>query len=81
MAGLTSVFFIDRVALGRWDRLGSVDVAKGWLADLGLPQGMPFVLRDDGMPDRMANRWLASLPTYGWCWRRTSDMESEGRSA
>jgi site-specific recombinase XerD len=59
------VFFVDAVALGRWDRLGSTDAAKGWLADLGLPHGMPFVLRSDGMPDRVANRWLASLPTYG----------------
>jgi site-specific recombinase XerD len=62
---LTGVFFIDAEALGRWDRVGSVAVAERWLADLGLPQGMPFVLGDDGSPDRVANRWLASLPTHG----------------
>jgi hypothetical protein len=63
--GLTSVFFVDAVALGRWDRLDSIEAAERWLADLGLPHGMPFVLREDGSPDRVANRWLASLPTRG----------------
>jgi site-specific recombinase XerD len=62
---LTGVFFIDAEALGRWDRVGSVAAAERWLADLGLPQAMPFVLGDDGSPDRVANRWLASLPTHG----------------
>jgi site-specific recombinase XerD len=62
---LTSVFFIEAEALGRWDRVGTVPAAERWLADLGLPHGMPFVLREDGLPDRVANRWLASLPTYG----------------
>lgn len=62
---LTSVFFVDARALGRWDRLGSVQAAGRWLADLGLPEGMPFLLRDDGSPDRVANLWLASLPTHG----------------
>ena len=62
---LTSVFFIDAEALGRWDRVGSVAAALRWLADLGLPEGLPFVLRGDGSPDRVANRWLASLPTHG----------------
>ena len=62
---MTGVFFIDAGALGRWDRVGSVAAAERWLADLGLPQGMPFVLGDDGSPDGVANRWLASLPTHG----------------
>ena len=62
---MTGVFFIDAEALGRWDRLGSGAVAEQWLADLGLPHGMPFVLRSDGSPDRVANRWLGSLPTHG----------------
>jgi Phage integrase, N-terminal SAM-like domain len=65
VASLTGVFFVDGVALGRWDRLGSVEAAERWLADLGLPQRMPFVLLEDGSPDRVANRWLASLPTHG----------------
>lgn len=59
------MFFIDAEALGRWDRLGSVAAAERWLADLGLPHGMPFLLGGDGLPDRVANRWLASLPTHG----------------
>ena len=62
---LTSVFFVDAEALGRWDRLGSVAAAERWLTDLGLPEGMPFLLDESGVPDRMANRWLASLPTHG----------------
>jgi site-specific recombinase XerD len=62
---LTSVFFIEARALGRWDRVGTVAAAERWLADLGLPHGMPFVLREDGSPDGVANRWLASLPTHG----------------
>jgi Phage integrase, N-terminal SAM-like domain len=62
---LTSVFFVDAEALGRWDRLGSVAAAERWLADFGLPEGMPFLLHESGVPDRMANRWLASLPTHG----------------
>ena len=62
---MTSVFFVDAGALGRWDRVGSVAAAERWLDDLGLPRGMPFVLREDGSPDRVANRWLASLPTHG----------------
>ena len=62
---MTSVFFVDAGALGRWDRVGSIAAAERWLADLGLPRGMPFVLREDGSPDRVANRWLASLPTHG----------------
>ncbi len=62
---MTGVFFIDAEALGRWDRVGSVAAAERWLADLGLPQGMPFVLGEDGSPDRVANRWLASLPAHG----------------
>ena len=62
---MTSVFFIEAEALGRWDRVGTVAAAERWLADLGLPHGMPFVLREDGSPDRVANRWLASLPTHG----------------
>lgn len=59
------MFFIDTEALGRWDRLGSVAAAERWLADLGLTDRMPFVLREDGLPDREANRWLASLPSHG----------------
>lgn len=62
---MTGVFFIEAEALGRWDRVGSVAAADRWLADLGLPHGMPFVLRGDGSPDGVANRWLASLPTHG----------------
>ncbi len=62
---MTGVFFIEAEALGRWDRVGSVAAAERWLADLGLPLGMPFVLRGDGSPDGVANRWLASLPTLG----------------
>ena len=62
---MSGVFFIDAEALARWDRVGSVASAERWLADLGLPQGMPFVLGDGGSPDREANRWLVSLPTYG----------------
>jgi site-specific recombinase XerD len=62
---LTSVFFIEAEALGRWDGVGTVAAAERWLADLGLPDGMPFVLRSDGSPDRVSNRWLASLPTHG----------------
>jgi site-specific recombinase XerD len=62
---LISVFFIEAEALGRWDRVGTVAAAERWLADLGLPHGMPFVLREDGLPDGVANRWLASLPTHG----------------
>jgi hypothetical protein len=33
---LAGVFFVDAVALGRWDRLGSIAAAERWLADLGL---------------------------------------------
>ncbi len=62
---MTGVFFVEAEALGRWDRVGSVAAADRWLADLGLPHGMPFVLRGDGSPDGVANRWLASLPTHG----------------
>jgi hypothetical protein len=62
---LPRVFFVDAEALGRWDRLGSVAAAERWLADLGLPEGMPFLLDESGVPDRIANRWLASLPTHG----------------
>jgi hypothetical protein len=59
---LAGVFFVDAVALGRWDRLGSIAAAERWLADLGLPDLTPFILLEDGAPDRVANRWLASLP-------------------
>jgi hypothetical protein len=59
---LAGVFFVDAVALGRWDRLGSIAAAERWLADLGLPDLMPFILLEDEAPDRVANRWLASLP-------------------
>jgi site-specific recombinase XerD len=62
---LAGVFFVDAVALGRWDRLGSIVAAERWLADLGLPDRMPFVLRNDGLPDRVANRWLTGLPAHG----------------
>ena len=48
---LAGVFFVDAVALGRWDRLGSIVAAERWLADLGLPDRMPFVLRNDGLPE------------------------------
>jgi site-specific recombinase XerD len=62
---LAGVFFVDAVALGRWDRLGSIAAAERWLAGLGLPDRLPFILREDGAPDRVANRWLASLPAHG----------------
>jgi hypothetical protein len=45
--------------------VGTVAAAERWLADPGLPDGMPFVLRSDRSPDRVSNRWLASLPTHG----------------
>jgi site-specific recombinase XerD len=64
-ACLTGVFFVDAVALGRWDRLGSIAAAERWLAELGLPDLMPFILLEDGAPDRVANSWLASLPAHG----------------
>ena len=32
---------------------------------VGIPQGMPFLLDDDGMPVESVNRWLRSLPTTG----------------
>jgi site-specific recombinase XerD len=62
---LGGVFYVDAVALGRWDRLGSIAAAERWLTDLGLPDRMPFILLEDGAPDRVANRWLASLPAHG----------------
>jgi hypothetical protein len=63
-AGLAGVFFVDAAARGRWERLASIPAAERWLADLGLPDRMPFVLRDDGSPARVANRWLTSLPAH-----------------
>ncbi len=32
---------------------------------VGMPEGMPFLLDDDGVPIRVVNHWLRSLPTTG----------------
>ena len=39
----------------------------GFPADplVGIPEGMPFLLDDAGVPVRVVNRWLRSLPTSG----------------
>lgn len=68
---MARVFFTDAEALSRSGDYGDPDACQKLQQTLGLSQGMPFLLDEEGAPLRAANRWLAALPVYGCASPRT----------
>ena len=64
---------IDAQGLVAGGRFGDLGSCRKVLAELGLPEGMPFLIDEHSRPVRSINQWLKSLPMRGSRSRNTWD--------
>ncbi|HEX8599524.1 MAG TPA: site-specific integrase [Chloroflexia bacterium] len=57
--------FVDAVALSRAPDFGSIAACEKLQTWFGLPQHLPFIIDDEGVPIRSVNSWLSQLHADG----------------
>lgn len=62
---MSRLHFVDAVALSRAPDFGSIAACETLQTWLGLPQHLPFIIDDDGIPIRSVNSWLSQLHADG----------------